>query len=72
MYIWFTWNNLSLFILIRNKIIYITLYIDTIMDNTGTSILIIKKDTNILLSLGRGLSNHMYGIMQEYVSLCQF
>lgn len=32
----------------------ITLYIDTIMDNTGTSILIIKKDTNILLSLGRG------------------
>lgn len=42
------------------------------MDNTGTSILIITKDTNILLSLGRGLSNHMYGIMQEYVSLCQF
>lgn len=54
MYIWFTWNNLSLFILIKNKIIYITLYIDTIMDNTATSILIIKKDTNILLSLGRG------------------
>lgn len=40
--------------LLEIKLFYITLYIDTIMDNTATSILIIKKDTNILLSLGRG------------------
>lgn len=54
MYIWFIWNNLLLFIFIRNKIIYIILYIDIIMDNIGISILIIKKDINIFLFFGRG------------------
>lgn len=63
MYIWFIWNNLLLFIFIRNKIIYIILYIDIIMDNIGISILIIKKDINIFLFFGRGLLNYMYGIM---------